>query len=72
MAEIKYPNESIERITATYCNANHERLFLMTYKPQAGVYFLYKFTPDGLVKLGKSRSPIELEEKFEVRKMMGC
>lgn len=67
--EIKYPKG--EEVCVTCCERGGKPLFLITNKPMTGYFFLYEFTGDGLVKLGKGLSPLELEEKFEVKKRMG-
>lgn len=55
----------------TCCERGGKPLFLITSKPMTNSFFLYEFTGNGLVKLGKGLSPLELEEKFEVKKRMG-
>ena len=67
--EIKYPKG--ENICVTCYDSSGNRLFLITHKPLVDIYFIYEFTGDGLVKLGKGQSPLELEAKFNVRKRMG-
>lgn len=67
--EVKYPKG--ENVCVTYCERSGKPLFLITTKPLTGHFFLYEFTGDGLVRLGKGLSPLELEEKFDVRKRMG-
>lgn len=68
--EIKYPKG--ETVCATCYNKEHEPMFLITQKPLTETFFLYEFIGDGLVKLGKAQSPLELENKFNVKKRMGC
>lgn len=67
--EVKYPKG--EDVCVTFCDRSGRPLFLITTKHITGYFFLYEFTGDGLVKLGKGLSPLELEAKFEVRKRMG-
>lgn len=67
--EVKYPKG--EEVCVTCYDKNGNKLFLITEKPLMELYFIYEFTGDGLVKLGKGKSPIELEKKFDVRKRMG-
>lgn len=63
--EIKYPKG--EKAWTLYSNIKHEPVFLMTSKPARDFYFLYEILPDGsLNKLGKARTPPELEKKFNV------
>lgn len=66
---VKYPKG--EDVCVTCCERGGKPLFLITTKPLTGYFFLYEFTEDGLVKLGKGQSPLELEEKFYVKKRMG-
>ncbi len=61
-----------EEACTVYADRNHNELFLLTRKPLTGFYTLYEIRGDGLFRLGKSSSPIELEEKFDVKKRMGC
>ncbi len=68
--EIKYPKGETGCVTCY--NKDHEPLFLITQKPLTETFFLYEFTGDGLVKLGKAQSPLELEKKFNVKQRMGC
>lgn len=67
--EVKYPKG--EDACVTCCDRSGKPLFLITRKPLTGCFFIYEFTEDGLLRLGKGLSPIELEEKFNVRKRMG-
>ena len=67
--EVKYPKG--EDACVTCCDRSGRPLFLITRKPSTGCFFIYEFTEDGLLRLGKGLSPIELEEKFNVRKRMG-
>lgn len=68
--EVKYPKG--EDTCVTCCDRDGTPLFLITTKPLTGIFFLYEFTKDGLVKLGKGQSQLELEEKFHVKKRMGA
>lgn len=46
-------------------------VFWITSKPARDFYFLYEILPDGKPKrLGKARSPRELEERFSVEERM--
>lgn len=67
--EVKYPKG--EDACVRCLDRDGNPLFLITTKPLTGNFFLYEFTKDGLVRLGKGQSPLELEEKFDVRKRMG-
>ena len=66
----KYPKG--ERVWVGYYNANHELLFILTSKESSReYYFLYELADGAFRKLGRARSPLELEEKFDVCKKMG-
>ena len=67
--EVKYPKG--EDVCVTCYDRSGRAMFLITSKPLVGYFFLYEFTGDGLVKLGKGQSPLELEERFHVKKRMG-
>lgn len=70
MADVKYPKG--ENICVTCYGKDGNPMFLITEKPMTGYFFLYEFAGDSLTKLGKAQSPLELEEKFDVKKRMGC
>ena len=67
--DVKYPKGE-DRCVTCY-GPDGKPLFLITAKPSIGCFYIYEFTTSGLVRLGKGKSPIELEEKFDVRKRMG-
>lgn len=70
MSNLKYPKG--ERVWVGYYNAQHELLFIMTSKETSrDYYFLYELVDGTFRKLGKARSPKELETKFDVEKKMG-
>ena len=66
----KYPKG--ERIWVGYYNAEHELCFILTSKESREFYFLYELVDGEFKKLGKARTPKELEDKFEVSKRMRC
>lgn len=68
MAEPKYPKG--ERVWVGYYNAEHELCFILTSKESREFYFLYELVDGEFKKLGKARTPKELEDKFEVSKRM--
>lgn len=43
---------------------NTNNVYYITSKNIGDYYFLYKLDGDKAVKLGKAKSPLELEEKF--------
>lgn len=70
MSEPKYPKA--ERVWVSYYGTNHELLFILTSKESSReYYFLYELVDGAFKKLGKGRSPKELEEKYNVRQKTG-
>lgn len=65
---IVYPKG--ERVWTSYYNSSHELLFIITSKPQREFYFLYEYVDNEFKKLGKSKSPVELEQRFNVYEKM--
>jgi len=61
---MRYPRGEI--VWTGYYNKNHELKFIVTSKPLRDYYFLYEVVDAELKKLGKTRSPMELESKFNV------
>jgi len=65
--EIKYPKG--ERVWVGYYDINRNLRFIMTSKENnRDFYFLYELIDGQFRKLGKARSPKELELKFDVDK----
>lgn len=68
-AKAKVPKSEI--LWVTYSSANGEPRYLITSKPMRDMYFLYQVQSDGsLKKLGKSASPGELEQEYEIREKL--
>ena len=59
-----------ERVWTSYYNLSNELLFIITSKPARDFFFLYELVDGVFKKLGKSKSPLELEERFNVRERM--
>ena len=59
-----------EMVWTSYYNLSHELLFIITIKPTRDFYFLYEFVDGVFKKVGKSKSPAELERKFKVHEKM--
>lgn len=59
-----------EQVWTSYYNSSHELLFIVTSKPIRDFYFLYEVVDGAFKKLGKAKSPLELEEKFKVHERM--
>lgn len=69
MSEIKCPKG--EKIWVSYRNSNGVTVAILTSKPARDYYFLYEVKSNSsLIKLGKSKSPLELEEKFDIKSRM--
>ena len=65
----EYPYPKDEHVWVGYYTDKHELMFIITSKESSrDYYFLYEYANGKFQKLGKSRSPKELEEKFEVEK----
>lgn len=60
-----------EHVWIRYCNVDHELAFILTSKESRDYYFLYELTDGKFKKLGRAKSPTELEERFEVDKRLG-
>lgn len=68
MSEPKYPKG--ERVWVGYYDSHHELRFILTSKDSRDFYFLHELVDGNFRKLGKARSPMELEEKFRVYQRM--
>lgn len=64
MDKIKYPKG--ETVCVSYYNTKHELCFTLTQKIGSDFYVLYECSDGKLNKLGKSQSPLDLEEKFQI------
>lgn len=61
-----------ERVWVSYCKAEVQMFMLTSKENNRDFYFLYEIVDGALKKLGKARSPLELESKFEVHKKLGA
>lgn len=69
MKDILSPKGEI--VWVSYYNTDGEPVYVLTSKPARDYYFLYEVLPDGkLNKLGKAKTPPELEKKFGVYERM--
>lgn len=66
--EYTYPKG--ERVWVGYYTDRHQLKFIMTSKNVRDYYYLYELIDNKFKKLGKARSPKELEEKFEVNERL--
>ena len=61
-----------EIVWTAYYDAGRRLRFFLTSKPLRDYYFLYSVEEDGsFKKLGKSKSPTDLEQKHKVDKIIG-
>lgn len=70
MDKSKYKFPKGENVWTYYCNASGELMFIMTAKIQRDYYYLYELNDTSFIKLGRSKSPIDLEQKFDVNKKL--
>lgn len=57
--------KSGEKAVVTECNSNGEVQYVITTKQNdTSWYYLYKFENDKLIKMGRAKTPPELEEQF--------
>lgn len=62
MNNIKYPKG--ESRWFHYFTSSHVLMFLITSNPSREWYYLYEFVDGAFIRLGKAKSPIELEKRF--------
>lgn len=55
-----------ERLFTGYYNRQGTLLFVITAKETRDYYYLYEVKDDVYTKLGRSRNPLDLVEKFNV------
>ena len=65
---MKLPNG--ERLWTSYYDSNGELLFVITSKHTRDFYFLYELVDGEFKRLGRAKSPLELEERFNVKDKM--
>lgn len=61
---MRYPRGEI--VWTGYYDRKHELLFVVTSKPARDYYFLYGVENGELKKLGRAKTPAELEARFKV------
>lgn len=64
MSKPKYPRG--ETVWTSYYTSSGELMFILTAKPQRDAYYLYELVDNEFKKLGRSKSSLELEDKFDV------
>ena len=68
---LKYPKG--EEVYVSYYNKKCELLFILTAKLNSrDWYYLYELSDGQFKKLGKARTPTELEEKYSVHEKMAA
>ncbi len=66
----RYPRG--ERVWVGYYDKGHDLMFILTSKESSReFFFLYELVDGSFKKLGRARSPKELEAKFDVEKKLG-
>ena len=69
MNDLKYPKN--ERVWTSYYSADHILRFILTSKLESREwYYLYELVDGVFKKLGKGRTPPELEEKYSVHQKL--
>ena len=69
MSALKLPKG--ETLWVSYFNKAGERVFALTSRENSrDWYYLYDCAGSALKKLGRAKSPTELEEKFQVEEKM--
>lgn len=64
MDKPKYPKS--ETVWTSYYASSDNLMFILTAKPQRDAYYLYEFLANEFKKLGRSKTPLELEAKFDI------
>ena len=68
-SDLVYPKG--ERMWVGYYTKDHNLLFIVTSKESRDFYYLYELVDGSFKKLGRAKSPQELEERFEVDNRLG-
>lgn len=69
MSNTKYPKG--EKVWVSYYDTTHTLRFIMTTKDKfREFYFLYELVDGEFKKLGRAKSPTELERKFNINKII--
>lgn len=55
-----------ESVWVSYYDKSGNLIGLITSKDIRDYYYYYEASEDGLKKLGKARTPVELEEKYHI------
>lgn len=63
-----YPKGEI--VWTGYYNRAGDLLFIITSKESRDYYFLYEYRDEVFQRLGRAKSPLELEERFHVKEKM--
>ena len=62
---IKYPKN--ERLLHSFTDIHGNLRYIITDKKIKDGYYLYELKGDSFVKLGKGKTPIELEKKYKFK-----
>ena len=68
MTGLNYPKGEI--VWTGYYNRSDELLFIVTSKETREFYYLYELVDGEFKKLGKAKTPSELEQRFRVKERM--
>lgn len=66
MNNIKFKCPKNELKWTVYTNIHEEVVFRMTSNLSREIYYLYELIDNEFKKVGRGRTPIELEEKFNI------
>lgn len=61
---MKYPKN--EAVWVSYYTAENQLLFIITANRLRDCYYLYELREDKFTKLGRAKTPTELEVRFQV------
>lgn len=64
MSKLKYPRG--ENIWTSYYTSSGELMFIVTSKSQRDFYYLWELNGLEFKKLGRAKTPAELEEKYDI------
>lgn len=68
MGNLKYPKGEI--VWTEYYTSSHELMFILTSKSSREYYFLYELVDGELKKIGRAKTPTELEIKNKIKERL--
>ena len=66
MSEIKFGPPKGETSLVRYFNMSGELRYILTTNIYYDAFYLYELSGDKFIKLGKAKTPVELEKKYEI------